>query len=122
MSWILQSEVSVNLQPRDVWFYRPIPTSPNVDPYALTVRPLTDLSSGWNTAGFFNVCRGGPNGFAMGRSRIIHFQSPRNQAFFQLLDHEPAIALSGYAAQWFVAVSLRRWFPACDVGVWRWTP
>jgi len=121
MPWILQNEVTVDLQPRDVWFYRPLPTSPNVDPYALTVRPITNLSSGWNTAGFFATARSFEGQFAMGRSRLIHFQSPRNLGFFQLINHEPAVNLPGHVSAWFVAVSLRRWFPACDVGVWLWT-
>jgi hypothetical protein len=122
MPWVLQSEVLVDIVPRDSWIYRPIPSSPNTDPYSLTVRPTEDLGANVNAAGFFNVTRESGNEFSMGRSWIIHFQAPRNAGFRQLLNHEPAVQLNGHVSTWYCAVSLPTWFPPTNVGIWKWMP
>lgn len=116
-SWVLANQTTVNILPRDAWFYRPLPSDPSLVRTAVRIEPVSPVGLNVNAAGFvaYVVVSGGV--IHWGRSRIIPYNALQPEVSLYVLSPAPQTSWSDLGESRFAAISLPRWFPETKVSI-----
>jgi hypothetical protein len=117
-AWTLANQTTVNILPRDAWFYRPIPVDPLLVRVGFKVEPSKPLGLNVNAAGFHAYVVLSDGILNWGRSRITPFNALQPDKSIFVVSPTPQTSWTDLGTDRFIAFSLPRWFPETAISIW----